>query len=55
MLLYQQKYLMSHNAEETIAKLATAAQQLGQLNEEAIRAKIDAEKERERERGGAAS
>ena len=34
-------------------KLATAAQQMGELNEEAIRAKIDAEKEREREHGGA--
>ena len=30
----------------------SAAQQMGALNEEQIRAKIDAEKERERERGG---
>ena len=51
-LMYRQKYLISRGAEETIPKLATAAQQFGQLDEEAIRAKIDAEKERERERGG---
>ena len=31
---------------------AGEAQQMGQLDEEAIRAKIDKEKERERERGG---
>ena len=51
-LLYRHKYLVAQGAEETIPKLATAAQQLGALNEEQIRAKIDAEKERERERGG---
>ena len=55
-LLYRHKYLVAHGAEESIPKLATAAQQMGALNEEQIRAKIDAEKERERERGqGAAS
>lgn len=54
-LLYRQKYLVAHGAEESIPKLATAAQQLGALEEDAIRARIDAEKQRERERGGAAS
>jgi len=51
-LLYRHKFLVAHGAEETLPKLATAAEQMGQLNEEQIRAKIDAEKERERERGG---
>ena len=51
-LMYRQKYLISRGAEETIPKLATAAQQFGGLDEEAIRAKIDAEKAREAERGG---
>ena len=37
-LLYRHKYLVSHGAEETLPKLATAAQQLDQLNEEQIRA-----------------
>ena len=54
-LLYRHKYLVSHGAEESIPKLATAAQQLGPLNEEQIRAKIDGEKEREREHGGASA
>ena len=54
-LLYRHKHLVSHGAEEPIAKLASAAQQMGQLNEEQIRAKIDAEKERERERGHSAT
>jgi len=53
-LYYRQKHLAQlGNREETIPKLAQAAQQIGQLNEAAIRAKIDAEKARERERGGA--
>ena len=54
-LLYRHKYLVAHGAEETLPKLATAAQQMGELNEEQIRAKIDAEKEREKERGASAS
>lgn len=55
-LFYRQKHLAMLNhrdQEETIQKLAQASQQIGPLNEVAIRAKIDAEKERERERGGA--
>jgi intraflagellar transport protein 80 len=54
-LLYRQKYLTSHGAAETLPKLEQAAAQMGPPNEEAIRAKIDAEKERERERGGQAA
>ena len=53
-IFHRQKYLLANGVEESIPKLATAAQQLGMLNEEQIRAKVDAEKARERERGGAA-
>jgi len=47
-LYYRQKHLaLLGSNEETIPKLAQAAQQLRPLDEEAIRAKIKAEKERE--------
>jgi len=52
-LLFRQKFLMHQRVEETIPKLAAAAGQLGQLNEEQIQAKIAAEEARENERGGA--
>jgi len=51
-LYYRKKYLAQVGRPETIEKLHEAATQLGEINEEAVRAKIDAEKERERERGG---
>ena len=51
-LYYRQKYLAQVGRPETIEKLHEAATQLGEINEEAVRAKIEAEKERERERGG---
>jgi len=51
-LYYRAKHLaMLGTPEDPIPKLAQAAQQLGPLNEAAIRAKIDAEKEKEKERG----
>ena len=52
-LYYRQKYLAQVGRPETIEKLHEAATQLGEINEEQVRAKIEAEKERERERGGA--
>ena len=51
-LLLRQRFLQQQRIEETLPKLATAAQQLGALNEEAIQAKIQAEEAREAERGG---
>ena len=51
-LLLRQRFLQQQHIEETLPKLATAAQQLGALNEEAIQAKIQAEEAREAERGG---
>ena len=46
-LYYRQKHLTQLGGRaESIPKLAQAAQQLGPLNEAAIRAKIDAEKAR---------
>ena len=51
-LYYRQKYLAQVGRPETIEKLQEAARDVGAINEEAVRAKIEAEKERERERGG---
>jgi len=48
---YRQKYLAALGKEETLPTIAQAAQQIGPLNEQAIRAKIEAEKQREREQG----
>ena len=53
-LYYRQKHLAQlGNAPESIPKLQQLAQQLGAVDEEAVRAKIVAEKEREAERAGA--
>ena len=53
-LYYRQKHLRQlGGAQETIPKLQQLAAQLGAVDEEAVRAKIAAEKEREAERGGA--
>lgn len=52
MLYYRQKYLAQTGRPETIEKLLEAARDVGEINEEAVRAKIEAEKERERQRGG---
>jgi len=51
-LFFRQKFLQQQRIEEPLPKLATAAQQLGALNEEAIQQKIQAEEQREAERGG---
>ena len=51
-LYYRQKYLAQTGRPETIEKLLEAARDVGEINEEAVRAKIEAEKERERQRGG---
>ena len=46
-LYYRQKHLaMLGSDQEPIPKLAQAAQQLGAINEQAVRAKIEKEKER---------
>lgn len=49
-LLQRQRFLAAQRLEETLPKLATAAQQFGALNEEQIEAKIQAEEAREGER-----
>ena len=54
LLLLRQRHLAANHAQETIPKLATAAQQFGPLDEEQIAAKIAAEEQRENERGGGA-
>jgi len=51
-LYYRQKHLAQTGRPETIEKLLEAARDVGEINEEAVRAKIEAEKERERQRGG---
>ena len=53
-LYYRGKYLERHGAQESLPKLAQAAAAM-EVHEETVRAKIDAEKEREKERGGAAA
>ncbi len=53
-LYYRAKYLAAQGVDESIPKLAQAAASMT-LDDEAIRAKIAAEKEREKERGGVAS
>jgi len=51
-LFHRTKYLTNINREETIPKLQQLAQELGTVDEEQMRQKIEAEKARERERGG---
>jgi len=53
-LFHRQKFLRSVGREETLPKLQQLAQQLGAVDEGAMRQKIEAEKQRERERGGLA-
>jgi len=53
-LYHRTKYLRTIGREETIPKLQHLAQEIT-VNEEAMRAKIEAEKNRERERGGLAA
>lgn len=53
-LFHRQKFLRHVNRQETLPKLLQLAEQLGVVNEESMRSKIDAEKQRERERGGVA-
>ena len=52
-LYYRQKHLAQTGRPETIEKLLEAARDVGEINEEAVRAKIEAEKERERQSRGA--
>ena len=52
-LYYRQRHLsLLGCSDESIPKLAQAALQVGPLSESMIRAKIEAEREKERERGG---
>ena len=52
-LYYRQKHLAQIGKPESIDTLIELANQLGAIDEEAVRAKIEAEKTREKERGGA--